>query len=365
MAKINKQSNSVDLNYMKLAYEQASINLGSTSTNPSVGCVVVKNNSVISSGYTSLNGRPHAENNALKKKNRLQKLDIYVTLEPCSHYGKTPPCTNTIISKKIKRVIFPVIDPDLRSKEKAEKILKKKKINVKKFILKKFANNFYQSYFLQSSNNLPFIDAKLAISKDFFSINSKKKWITNFKSRRIGNFLRSKYDCLLTTSKTINDDNPLLDCRIEGLEKKTPNLIIIDRFLSVKMTSKIFKKKNRRIYLFTTVKNKQKEKFLKKKNVKIIKFIQSDNTVFDLKNMFYRLKKLGFNRILIESGTTFLSQILENHMIKNFYLFKSSTNLSSKGSNNTDSFYVKKLNISMKNKVQVNLNADSLYKVKI
>ena len=81
--------------------------------------------------------------------------------------------------------------------------------------------------------------------------------------------------------------------------------------------------------------------------------------------MFYRLKKLGFNRILIESGTTFLNQILENHMIKNFYLFKSSTNLGSKGSNNTDSFNVKKLKTSMKNKVQVNLNADSLYKVKI
>ena len=365
MAKNNNNSNSRDVRYIKLAYEQASINLGSTSTNPSVGCIVVKNDTVISSGYTSIYGRPHAEYNALKKKIDYENSDIYVTLEPCSHYGKTPPCTNTIISKKIKRVIFPVIDPDLRSKEKAEKIFKKKKINVKKFILKKFANNFYQSYFLQSSNNLPFIDAKLAISKDFFSINSKKKWITNFKSRRIGNFLRSKYDCLLTTSKTINDDNPLLDCRIEGLEKKTPNLIIIDRFLSVKMTSKIFKKKNRRIYIFTTVKNKQKEKFLKKKNVKIIKFIQSDNTVFDLKNMFYRLKKLGFNRILIESGTTFLNQILENHMIKNFYLFKSSINLSSKGSNNTDSFYVKKLNISMKNKVQVNLNADSLYKVKI
>ena len=365
MANKNNNLNYKDINYIKLAYEQASINLGSTSANPSVGCVIVKNNSVISSGYTSLNGRPHAEYNALKKKIDYKNSDIYVSLEPCSHYGKTPPCTNKIIRKKIKRVIFSVNDADARSKKKAKKKFIDKKIKVRNNILKKIGKDFYQSYFLQSSNNLPFVDAKLAISKDYYTINLKERWITNNQSRKLGNFIRSKYDCLVTTSKTINDDNPLLDCRIEGLEKKTPNLIIIDRFLSVKMTSKIFKKKNRRIYIFTTVKNKQKEKFLKKKNVKIIKFIQSDNTVFDLKNMFYRLKKLGFNRILIESGTTFLNQILENHMIKNFYLFKSSTNLSSKGSNNTDSFYVKKLNISMKNKVQVNLNADSLYKVKI
>ena len=96
---------------------------------------------------------------------------------------------------------------------------------------------------MQSSNNLPFIDAKLAISKDYYTINLKERWITNNQSRKLGNFIRSKYDCLVTTSKTINDDNPLLDCRIEGLEKKTPDLVIIDRHLNIKKNSKVFKKK--------------------------------------------------------------------------------------------------------------------------
>ena len=123
MANKNNNLNYKDINYIKLAYEQASINLGSTSANPSVGCVIVKNNSVISSGYTSLNGRPHAEYNALKKKIDYKNSDIYVSLEPCSHYGKTPPCTNKIIRKKIKRVIFSVNDADARSKKKQKRNL--------------------------------------------------------------------------------------------------------------------------------------------------------------------------------------------------------------------------------------------------
>ena len=100
MANKNNNSSYTDIKYIKLAFEQAIINLGSTSSNPSVGCVVVKNNSVISSGCTSLNGRPHAESNALKKIIDYKNADLYVSLEPCSHYGKTPPCIDKIIKKK-------------------------------------------------------------------------------------------------------------------------------------------------------------------------------------------------------------------------------------------------------------------------
>ncbi len=362
MANKNNNLNYKDINYVKLAFEQASINLGSTSGNPSVGCVVVKNNSVISSGHTSLNGRPHAEDNALKKKIDYKNSDIYVSLEPCSHYGKTPPCTKKIIKKKIQRVIFSVDDVDLRSKKKAKKKFFNKKIKVKDNVLKKIGKDFYQSYFLQSSSKLPFIDGKLAASKDDYTINRKDRWITNSQSRRIGNFIRSKYDCLVTTSKTINDDNPLLDCRIEGLEKKTPGLVIIDRHLQIKKSSKIFKKINRKIYILTLKKNLSKEKFFKKKGVKII---QNKNININFKNAFYYIKKLGFNRILIESGITFLSAALKCNIIKNLYLFKSSNMLKSKGHNNSSFLCIKKAKISNKNRIKVNLQEDNLYKVKL
>ena len=100
MVNLKNNIKSKKLHFLSLAFEQANINLGSTKTNPSVGCIIEKNGSVLASGRTSLNGRPHAEFNALKKKINFNGANLYVTLEPCSHYGNTPPCTNLIIKKK-------------------------------------------------------------------------------------------------------------------------------------------------------------------------------------------------------------------------------------------------------------------------
>ena len=348
--------------YTKLAFQQAEINLGSTSSNPSVGCIIVKNNSVISSGHTSLNGRPHAETNSLKKNLNYKNSNLYVTLEPCSHYGKTPPCVKKIISKKIKKVIFSINDIDVRSNGKAQKKLSRKKIKVKKFVLKKFAKNFYKSYFLQSSNQLPLVDAKLAISKDFFTINKKKKWLTNIKSRNLGNFLRSKYDCLLTTSKTINNDNPLLNCRLEGLEQKTPALIILDRYFKIKKNVKIFNIKNRKIYIFISINNNSKKKYFHKRGVKVIQVKEVEN---NLKTILFDIKKLGFNRVFVEAGGTFLNELLKLKIIRNLYLFKSSKKIFSNGINNSSLLHIKKVKTTKLNEVKVNLDGDSLHKVEL
>jgi len=351
--------------YIKLAYQQAEINLGSTGTNPSVGAIITKNNSVISSGRTSINGRPHAESNALRNRLNYKNSNLYVTLEPCTHFGKTPPCTKKIISKKINRVVFSINDVDPRSKNSALKKLIKKKIYIKRFVLENYAKLFYKYYLTQHSKEFPYVDAKLALSKNFFSINKKNRWITNKKSRELGNFLRSRYDCLLTTSKTINDDNPLLNCRIEGLEKKSPNLIILDRFFIVKKNSLIFKKNKTPIYILTTVNDSSKENFFKKIGVKVIKIKKMNNFSTDLKNIFYIIKKLGFNRILVESGVTYLNQLIKYNLINTLYLFKSSINLGTEGFNNSNPVYVKKINFSKKNKINVNLQGDILYKIKI
>ena len=248
---------------------------------------------------------------------------------------------------------------------KAQKNLKDKKIFVKKIMVSKLAKKFYQSYFLQFSDKIPLIDAKLAISKDYFTINNKKNWITNKKSRNLGNFLRSKYDCLLTTSETINKDNPLLNCRIEGLEKRTPSLIILDRNFNINKNIKILKENNRKIYIFTTVNNLLKENFFKKKGVKIIKFSSTADDNLILKKMIFRIKKLGLNRIFVESGNTFLSKLLKNNLVKNLYLFKSSQKLLLAGQNNSSLSQIKKIKILKKNKIKVNLYGDSLYKINL
>ena len=357
-------SQNKDSFFLKLAFYQAEINLGSTALNPSVGCVVVKNNSVISSGRTSFNGRPHAEANALNKK-KFNGSAIYTTLEPCSHYGKTPPCVKNIIQKKLNKVIFSINDMDKRSRNLAYKQLEKANISVKKFILKKYAQKFYKSYFLQSLKQVPFVDAKLAISKDYLTINKKGKWITNIRSRRVGNFLRSKYDCILTTSETINVDNSLLSCRIESLENKSPAVIIVDRSFKIQKKLKIFKDNSRKIFIFTQKTKNQKEKYFKKIGVNIIKLKRFNNLKDEVSEVYFFLKQFGFNRILIESGMKYINEVLKHNLIRNFYLFKSSLSLKNDGKNNTKSFLIRKLKAKIENKVKINLNGDSLYRIKL
>ena len=345
--------------FAKLAFYQAEINLGSTGTNPSVGCVVEQNGSIISSGQTSLKGRPHAEFNALKKKKVFHNSNMYITLEPCSHYGLTPPCTDIIIKKKVKNIFFPINDVDKRSLNKSKKILKKKKINVITGVLNQYAKQFYESYLINRKKNIPLIDAKIAISKDFYTINKGSKWITNKHSLKRVHLLRSKYDCILSTSKTINSDNSRLDCRIEGLENKSPDVIIIDRKLKLKKNNYFNLDKKRKIYLFTQANNKKKEIYFKRKKIRVIKFPKIESDV-DFREMLRKINSLGYTRILVESGLIFLNFLHENKIINNLYIFKSSNKLKSKGTNNCKNLFIK--NLKNLKTINVNLFGDILHK---
>ena len=287
---------------------------------------------------------------------------MHVSLEPCSHYGLTPPCINIIINKKVKKVYFSVKDFDPRSKNKSLNILKKRKINTNTKLLNNFGLNFYKSFSKQFNNQLPIIDCKIALSKDLYSINKSKKWITNQYSRRLGNFLRSKYDCLLTTYKTINEDNPLLDCRIENLEKKSPSIVILDRHFKIKKNLRLLRNKNSKIYLLTFKKNHNKANFFSKNGVKVI-YLKKTSNNNNLKEIFFLLKKLKFYRIFVESGLTFINALLNQKLINKFFIFKSSEYLRNNGKNTSEINYVKRL-MSNKNKVLINLKGDSLYQTK-
>ena len=144
--------------FMKLALHQAKCSLGNTKENPAVGCVVVKDNHIISVGHTSANGRPHAEHNAINySKINPKDSELYVTLEPCSHYGKTPPCVKSIIRSKINKVFFSINDPDTRSYNKSTIILKRSGIAVHPNILNKEIKFFYRSYIKSKKSALPFV----------------------------------------------------------------------------------------------------------------------------------------------------------------------------------------------------------------
>ena len=348
--------------FLDLAFNQAEINLGKTKLNPSVGSILVENGSVISSGVTSINGRPHSETNTLNNNVKYKKASLYITLEPCTHHGLTPPCTDLIQKKNIKNVYYCFNDPDKRTYKKAKKILKKNKIQIKQLSYRKY-KNFYKSYFINKKNNLPFISAKIAISKDFYTINKFSKWITNYHSRKIVHLIRSQYDCIISTSKSINKDNSLLNCRLNGMNRSKPDLFIID--LNFKLKKKLILtklNKNRKTYIITSSTDIKKELLYKKLHFKIIR-VKSLNTNTDFEILFKKLFKLGYGRILFETGLTFLNTLIKKKILNKIHFFQSNKKLCQKGLNNDTPIYLKRL--SLKKRTNVNLFGDKLYEKEI
>ncbi len=227
---------------MGLALNLARARHGLTGINPSVGCVIVKNDKIISIGQTGYKGRPHAEYNAIKNSNEnLKGSKMYISLEPCNHYGQTPPCTDKIVKNKISEVLYSINDIDKKVKGKSFKILKLKNIIIKKGLLKKKISNFYESYFFNRKNKIPYVTGKIAISKNNLIYSKGTKRITDKHSDFLTHFLRYKNDSLMISYKTLNKDNPKLNCRLKGLNRFSPMRIILDNNLEMKTSSYIFK----------------------------------------------------------------------------------------------------------------------------
>ena len=347
--------NQKDHYYMNLALNLARDKSGLTGPNPSVGCVIVKNDEVISIGQTGKNGRPHAEYNAIKScKENLKGSKMYVSLEPCTHYGKTPPCSNIIIKSKIKEVIFPIIDVDNKTKAKSFKIFKSKNIKVKCGILKNEAKKIYKPYIYNRVKKLPFVTGKLAISKDNFIYSKKKKRITNIHSDNINHLLRYKNDSILITKKTLNTDNPKLNCRIEGLSSYSPKRIILDKNLSINKNSYIFQSSNRRNTII--IYNKAQPKLIEqciKKGIKLIKLDTDKTGLFDLASVLDKIYLLGCRNLLVEGGKFLTNNFLKHDLFNQFYLFQSPNKLGKNAKFNVSSL-LNQLSFKYKNKSKLN-----------
>ena len=314
-----------DKNFMRLALDLARTRKGLTGDNPSVGCVITKNDQIISIGQTGYNGRPHAEYNAIK--NSIEKLNgskMYVTLEPCNHYGKTPPCTNNIIKNKFSELIYAMDDVDKKVKGKSFKILSNKKIKVKRGLLKENAKNLYNSYIKNKNKKLPFITAKIAVSKNNLIYSKGNKRITSKNSDKITHYLRYKNDSIMISSKTLNVDDPKLNCRLKGYDKFSPKRIILDKNLDIKLNSYVFKsaKKNNTV-IFYNSSDHHKIKTLKKKGITLVKSNLNNKGLFDLKKITKKLFNLGVRNLLIEGGDKITKNLIKSKLADVFYLFQS------------------------------------------
>ena len=318
--------------YMEIALKLAKSRFGHTGTNPSVGCVIVKDDEIISIGQTSINGRPHAESNAINNSiENLKGAKMYVTLEPCCHYGVTPPCTNLIIKSKISEVIYSVPDVDTRVKNKSFKVLRSKNIIVKKGLLEKKIKNFYSSYFHNRKKKLPYVTGKLAVSKNNLIYSKEDKKITNVHADKFTHFLRYRNDSLMISYKTLNKDNPKLNCRLKNLNKYSPKRIILDNKLKTDTKSFIVKTANKlNTIIFYNQANKSKVLDFKKKRIKLIKSKIDKNGRFDIKKILKILYKLNCRNLLIEGGDKLTNYLLKNKIFNRFYFYKSSKKLSKK-----------------------------------
>ena len=276
---------SLDKKIMNFAINLAENNKYLTGTNPSVGCVIVKNNEILSFATTNNGGRPHAESIALNKNRYNKGTSLYSTLEPCSHHGVTPPCTNAIIKNKVKRVYYSIEDKDLRTFNKTKKILNSKKIIAISGLQKRNVKKLYNEYNYIRSNKAPYIIGKIASSSNLNILRNNSP-ITNEHSRKVSHLLRFQNQAILTSYKTVNTDNPKLNCRLNGLEKFSPSVVVIDKNLKIKINSYVIKNSlKNKLIIFHCSKNISKIRLLKNRGVKLIYLNVNNNQNFNLRKI--------------------------------------------------------------------------------
>tara|TARA_B100001057_G_C22680577_1_gene883594 strand:- start:40 stop:1101 length:1062 start_codon:yes stop_codon:yes gene_type:complete len=342
---------------MKLAFNLARSRKGLTGDNPSVGCVIVKKDQIISIGRTGFKGKPHAEYNAVENSYENPKgSKMYVTLEPCNHYGKTPPCTKKIIKSGISEVYYPLDDIDKKVKGKSFKILSKNKIKVYKGILSKESKKFYKSYNINRSFKIPFVIGKIAVAKNDLIYSKFNRKITNEHSDKFTHLLRYKNDSILITYKTLNKDNPKLNCRLKGFENFSPKRIILDNKLETKLNSYIIKTANlNNTIIFYNKAKKSKILEFKKKKIFLLKSKVNKNNDFDFNEILKKLFKYGCRNLLVEGGATLTGKLLRKRIFDEFYLFRG-TKIIPKSAGYLAFNDLKLLKKKFKNKINLNLN---------
>ena len=291
---------------MALALKLSKLGQAGVGANPMVGCVISRHDKIIAKDYHHQYGQEHAEINALNQiGHKAENCKLYVTLEPCSHHGKTPPCINAIIKAGIKKVYVATLDPNPLVSGSGVKLMKENGIDVEIGLLENNAIEVNRGFFKRMKTGLPFITSKIAMSLDgrVAMRSGESKWITSEASRADVQILRSQNQAILTGSGTVLNDNPMLTVKNKKLQSK-PLRVIIDSGNSITDKSlNIFSSDSETLILNPT-------------NSKILK-----NGKIDLKSALIKLGEIGINNVLLESGSGLNGAMMESNLIDEFILY--------------------------------------------
>jgi len=314
---------------MRLALSEASKAKKNTEPNPAVGCVIVNKDRIVAKAFHAKFGGPHAEVLALNKaRDKAKGAILYVTLEPCCHFGKTPPCTERIIKSGIKTVVAAIADPNPANSGKGFKILRKNGIKVISGVLGEEAARLNKEFIERMKRKRPFITVKIAQSLDgkIATKTGDSKWISSSSSRRLANKLRSKNDAIMVGINTILKDDPRLTIRNSNgkarIAQKQPTKIVVDSLLKTPPDARIFTNSSigKVIIATTKIAPKANERLLKEKGAEIL-CISKDQNSINLKDLMRELAKRGIANILVEGGGELIASLFEERLVDKLNLF--------------------------------------------
>ncbi|MDY3874736.1 MAG: bifunctional diaminohydroxyphosphoribosylaminopyrimidine deaminase/5-amino-6-(5-phosphoribosylamino)uracil reductase RibD [Megamonas funiformis] len=314
---------SYDEKYMRLAMQLAGNAIGRTSPNPLVGAVIVKDNRVVGCGWHRKAGTPHAEVHALNQAGELaQGADVYVTLEPCAHYGKTPPCAKALVEAKVKNVYGGLLDVNPKVAGKGFKILEDAGIHVEYGFLQDELRKQNEVFFKWIEHKKPFIVLKAAMTLDgkIATATGQSKWITNETSRAYGYKLRDIYDGIMVGINTVIEDDPILTARVDG--GKNPIRIVVDSSLKIDINANVVQDKSAKTIVATTDKaDKDKILKLQAQDVDVIVVDKDENDKVDIEKLLDILGQKNICSILVEGGATLNGSFVTKKLVDKVYFF--------------------------------------------
>lgn len=308
--------------YMKQALKLAKKGEGFVSPNPMVGAVIVKNDSIIAAGYHKFYGGPHAETNAVH--NASEKIDgstIYVTLEPCSHHGKTPPCAEFLVRQKPARIVVGTLDPNPLVSGRGIEILKKNGIEVTIGVLDAECRNLNKKFFKFVQTGIPYVTVRYAQTMDgrIATATGHSRWVSSLSSRRYSHRLRATHDAILVGRGTVSKDNPDLTVRL--VKGRNPLRVVLDSSLKTALDSQIYANQAaaKTVIAITGKAEDARRASFNTAGIDLIDIEENSEGRISLENLLAVLGKRGISSLLVEGGaeltTSFIRESLADALI--------------------------------------------------